>query len=286
MTAMKSGYLILAVAAAGLLAAGTVYDLAFSQAVFRPDNAAALFLERFGAVPGNLLIVMFPAGLVAAAFAGRAALSSAGGVVLFSGGGALLAAGCYFFVSQLVEESGLNAAVAVASAVFLAAAAFAGFSAAAKKAPDAVYKIVLIGAAAIICAHGAVAVIKIIWGRQRFFTMDDPLTQFTAWFLPQGRASGDAYKSFPSGHSCAAGLLVCLLLFPAYLPGLARLKKAVIAVLALYIPCIMVSRIVLGRHFISDVTAGAAIPLAVFFVLKFAVEKYFHLFKKICMRAV
>ncbi|MDR2491492.1 MAG: phosphatase PAP2 family protein [Spirochaetaceae bacterium] len=281
---MKSVYWLLAAVFAGLLAAGSVYDLAFSLTVFRPDNAAALFLERFGAMPGNLLLVLFPAGLVAAAFAGRTTLSRAGGVVLLAGGGVLVAAGCAVFLSQLIEEGGLNAAVSAVVTAFFAAAAYLGFHAAAKKEPDAVYKIALIGTATMIGAHAAVAVIKIIWGRQRFFTMDDPLTQFTAWFLPQGRASGDAYKSFPSGHSCAAGLLVCLLLFPTYLPVAARLKKAVVAVLVLYIPCVMVSRIVIGRHFISDVTAGAAIPFVVFFLFKFTVEKYFYLFKKICYK--
>ena len=280
---MKAGYWILAAVFAGLLAAGSVYDRAFSLAVFRPDNAAALFLERFGAAPGNLLFILFPAGIFAAAFSGRAALSLVGGVALIAGGGTLFAAGSAVFLSRLMEEGGLNAAAAAALTAFFAAAAYVGFRAAAKKEPEAVYKIALIGAATIICAHAAVAVLKIIWGRQRFFTMDDPLTQFTAWFVPQGRASGDAYKSFPSGHSCAAALLICLSLFPTYLPGAARFKKAVIVVLALYIPCVMVSRIVIGRHFISDVAVGAAIPIAIFFLFRFLAEKYFYLFKKICL---
>jgi membrane-associated phospholipid phosphatase len=106
---------------------------------------------------------------------------------------------------------------------------------------------------------------KIGWGRQRFFTMTDSAAQFTPWYVPQGMAASDDFKSFPSGHSFAAMLALWFALLPECVVGPGPTAKTWgrrLALLALtFGACTMLSRLLLGMHFLSDVTCGAALSL-------------------------
>lgn len=108
--------------------------------------------------------------------------------------------------------------------------------------------------------------VKFAWGRERMRHMSDPLTQFTPWYLPQGLASGNEFMSFPSGHSANGAVILWITLLPLFIDGL---KKAPLEIFAwVWTILTMVSRIVVGAHFASDVTMGMAITFVMFLVLK------------------
>jgi membrane-associated phospholipid phosphatase len=135
--------------------------------------------------------------------------------------------------------------------------------------PDEVLKVALIGVIAIIGGRTILDILKESWGRQRFLTMDNPASQFTPWYAPQKAAmSDDTYKSFPSGHTFSAITLLWLSLFPRFIDELkpkASAWSAGLTIFAIaYTVLTMLSRITLGKHFLSDVSMSAFIFLAIF----------------------
>ena len=110
-----------------------------------------------------------------------------------------------------------------------------------------------------------VNVIKPIWGRLRFDDMiaAGRLAEFTPWTQPAG-AGG---SSFPSGHTAAAGMLLAMV-FCCRLYGFAR-KDVGGWLFAGYLWMLAVGfgRILVGRHFLSDVLAAAWIDSLLLFIL-------------------
>jgi diacylglycerol kinase len=69
--------------------------------------------------------------------------------------------------------------------------------------------------------------------------------------------------SFPSGHAMAAGAFFGFLIYMvAQAQWPARRKRALVALVALLIGLIAVSRVYLGVHYLSDVVAGLAVSTA------------------------
>lgn len=100
--------------------------------------------------------------------------------------------------------------------------------------------------------------LKFLWGRQRFYTMDDPLSQFTNWLKLRPIGFHDTYRSFPSGHTSFASLLLCM----AAMPGIGdiRRRRVIFLIIAFFwLVMVMYGRIVYGAHFMTDTCAGALI---------------------------
>jgi membrane-associated phospholipid phosphatase len=135
---------------------------------------------------------------------------------------------------------------------------------------EALRKSALVGLLLLVAALVIINILKILWGRPRMVTMTDPDSQFTPWFLPQGIAKSDAFKSFPSGHSATASVIIWITLLPSFIPRL-RTRGAKIALSGIayaWIILVMLSRIIAGAHFASDTLMGAGITLASFYWLK------------------
>lgn len=102
-----------------------------------------------------------------------------------------------------------------------------------------------------------VEVIKVSWGRVRFRSMDGP-ARFTNWYCPQGITGN---KSFPSGHTTAASITLCLLILRN---SLSRKYCKTLYVIAFASPMIMaVSRMIMGAHYLSDTVMGFTIVYTV-----------------------
>lgn len=114
--------------------------------------------------------------------------------------------------------------------------------------------------------------IKVGWGRERYRNMINPLEQFTPWYLPQGIASGNEFMSFPSGHAANGAVILWITLLPLINDRLSKLPLEIIA--WAWTLATMVSRIVVGAHFASDVLMGMAITYLLFLTLKRKFVKY------------
>ena len=146
---------------------------------------------------------------------------------------------------------------------------------------------------AIICeatTHG----LKPIFSRARyrflFFLEENGLSMdgvgFTKWFIsspekeiPENLAAAgitsDAFRSFPSGHSTSVGMVLSLTLLPFAIQKFDTKKYNILFyTLSFSISLIvMVSRIVAGAHYLSDVCMGFLITLITFLIVRAVVFK-------------
>ena len=110
---------------------------------------------------------------------------------------------------------------------------------------------------------------KLIWGRERYRHMIKigSFAGFSKWFCPHPLAAGSEFMSFPSGHSANAAVIIWITLIPRFLETMKGKEKFFRAAAYIWIILSMFSRIVIGAHFLSDVTVGASITLILFYFL-------------------
>lgn len=156
------------------------------------------------------------------------------------------------------------------------------------------YSFIIIFAAAF--ANLIVNIIKNIMCRPRYRTMnflgDTEHTNFHRWYqkytmptkesplyIPSvnGHKVGkDAYRSFPSGHTCAAGTTYALLALPHLFKKYNTVKYKVLFyfVSVIFTGTVAISRIVCGAHFFSDVlVGGTSMFIGVMLAIKIFVRK-------------
>ena len=144
----------------------------------------------------------------------------------------------------------------------------------------------LAAACAVALANILMLIIKGPVGRMRYraiqsslgadYIASGELKGYTQWFVSNGQPDEailqkfletygvkDAFKSFPSGHTCSAGTLYTLIMIPTLFGFKEKNKKG--ATLAcwlvpiLYTALVAISRIMVGAHYMSDVTFGGTL---------------------------
>lgn len=132
---------------------------------------------------------------------------------------------------------------------------------------------------------------KLVFARTRYRAMmyegDSSFSHFTNWFQINhdnfATATGadfirDYYKSFPSGHTCAAASSFLLILLPNFYhkTNTFAWKFTFTAFAIVYTFLVALSRIVAGAHFFTDVFVGGIVTIITVFVAKwFVIEKRF-----------
>jgi undecaprenyl-diphosphatase len=108
---------------------------------------------------------------------------------------------------------------------------------------------------------------KIMWSRVRFFELDENFGNFTRWYIINWfEGTG---TSFPSGHTSGATNIMYLTLFAPLITDDKKKHVLVEGLCFLFIALTAISRMVLGVHYLSDVTAAFAIT----YVLHIIVSK-------------
>lgn len=123
--------------------------------------------------------------------------------------------------------------------------------------------------------------IKLIFNRYRFCTLNaiDRFDLYSKWLPLKGKlpitelmsgagVQSDGAKSFPSGHVASGSLVILITALPALFDKL-NTKKARIIINAsvwAYIVLLMISRMVMGKHYLTDVLIGLGITLVCYFV--------------------
>lgn len=259
----KKEGIALGIAAVVLLLAATFGDLALSQAVYNQQNLYGLFFEAFGELPGVLVAVFSSAALMVTMpkplnFKRWLGLIGLGLLMVSYGlmGGSMPVS----YLGGPTAVSILLGVVFVAGSLWLASRVDQQHHAALRRAA-------VIGLLAFVGAVFFITLIKMGWGRPRFRSMIDPITQFTPWFLPQGLAAGNEFMSFPSGHTANSAVILWIALIPSFVPALAGKEQPLKIAAFLWIGMVMFSRIIMGAHFLSDVTMGAIISIGFFCLL-------------------
>ena len=148
--------------------------------------------------------------------------------------------------------------------------------------------------AACVLANIIILLVKDPIGRMRFRAINSNVGQhlinaglvqgYTPWYVRNGQpdeaiinsfidaypGASDAFKSFPSGHTCAAGMSYALIM----LPDVVDFKHKKAGKIACWVTPIVItmlvaiSRIVVGAHYMSDVTFGGTIAFVSFIIMR------------------
>ena len=114
---------------------------------------------------------------------------------------------------------------------------------------------------------------KILWGRPRFRAMSDPESEFKAWYILSPFGMSDDFKSFPSGHTTQAAMIIGLMFFNDL--GVIKHRKGLYLTILLWTSLVALSRVIAGAHFCSDVTTGMMISFSCYYYVKY------HYFNKV-----
>jgi membrane-associated phospholipid phosphatase len=270
---MKKSVILSSIVIFILLIIGMIYDLDIDIKFYNPESSFARIFDVIGIFPEFALLIFAPAMILAVLFVQQKNIFSLliGVLILvliiIVG---YLSQSMLWLVSEKFKISFIFALSAFVLSIILCTILVFPF---AKKKADAVFFVGVIGLLSVLIGETILELLKTFWGRQRFYTMDNPVEQFTAWYLPLGGGGENKFKSFPSGHSFAAMSAIWFTLWPRFIESLKKYTIVICTLAVIFAFTVMFSRIVYGRHFLSDVTAGASLYLASFIFVKYIIDK-------------
>lgn len=244
-------------------ALATNYDVAISLALYDAENPLAIFLEVFGWVPGFVpVIVLF----LLLGSDGKSHLLKRIASLLFALALSIFLGALsdgYLILRWHVSSLSLYLFPLLTLVLFIA------FSANAKKLEPIRGKLIEVALAATILAIATVIIvnlIKLLWMRTRFDEMIllGDFSLFTPWYVPLGNGG----SSFPSGHTAHAACMISLVFLSDAFRSWRKFRPALFAASFGYMGLMMASRIIIGRHFLSDTLASIVIVLALFIVIR------------------
>ena len=257
------------------MATGSLWDLSISYALLNQESLPALLAAGYGSMPNYLLGVICGYLLIRRAKPSGPPLQYYGRVVF----GGLVLAGCAFYggydTCHYITAMPRGLAIGIGFGFAVLACVFAEW--ALQDASDAAVArllkiLILIALGPTILTH----LVKIPWARPRMRLLVSGMGQmvsFHPWYQPgladkaQLIASGipkDDLKSFPSGHTTAAATALSLYYIASASPLLRSRRYQFFFGGLCWTLLIALSRIVIGAHFLTDVTAAFTITFTVF----------------------
>lgn len=243
-----------------VLLIATFVDLSLSHKVFSTSNAFGFILELFGEIPLTIM------GTAAALYKGLSYAQRDGKKISMVTH--FLLAGLFSLMSGFQIPHYLNAESFTVPVIVITSAMLLIVGFLVNKLPKNNDKLIRFASLVIFVAFMNIIVINVIkqfWGRERYRHMvaNNNYDGFSKWFIPQGMAAGEEFKSFPSGHSANASIIMLLALYPF---KDIEMQNKVFPFVAFYTTLVQFSRIIQGAHFLSDVTTGVILGLIIIYV--------------------
>ncbi len=239
--------------AAALIAASFV-DLNLDKFLNDPNNPFALWFEATGEMPCRLICV-FGGALIF--FCAEKKPLKIIGLIVEIGGSAYFGyyISYYLFMDRYKIPFGILFGLGVGFFVLYLGRFIA--------IPENLKKtFVILSIAGIIIMFAQLSVVEIVkafWGRVRFRDLlkAGSFEAFTQWYIPNG-INGN--KSFPSGHTGGASMSYLIMMFP-FINREKWLKRSWLCFLVPFVftSTVAFTRLVVGAHYLSDVTMGGTI---------------------------
>ena len=253
--------------AALLLAAAALYDLAIDRALYSPQNPFGIVLEAFCYWPLYLPFVLLGAvwTFLYRDNPSRHVLGEVLVIVVF-----------YVLFTQSLPNlarRGLlplsGTALTLAAVVLTFVASVAVISLASRWDRPSLARLdflAKLGIALCVADNLVINLLKVLWTRMRFDDMAaaGDFSAFTPWYR-WGAVAGNT--SFPSGHTAAACGVLVLLALPALFDWWKGKELALTCGCYAYIALTALSRLIMGRHYLSDTVAAAVIMTLLYLAL-------------------
>ena len=271
-----------------LFAAGSVWDRQISEALFDPTvlvdptaaNPVGLFGAAYGEVPLGLGFVAAGVLLLESARSSRGwgtVLRVALGAVSFLLGGFLV----FYLPTRYLAWPGWVIVVVGLGLIF--GATFLVLKVSQNTQPSRAVRVAVV---IIVVAAAELAIVnlaKLGWQRPRMRMLEelaasgDGTLSFSHWWDPgtperseliaSGVTKAEEFKSFPSGHTANAATLILLTTLPALRRSLQKWSGWLFWVGATWALYVALSRIIMGAHFLTDVTTGLAVTFVIILVV-------------------
>ena len=259
--------------AASLITASFI-DLKLGIFLNNPDDAFSIWFEATGEMPCRLICTF--AGVLIFYLAEKTALKIFG-LIVDLGGSAYLGyhIAHYLFLERYNIAFGLIFGLGIA----LLALYIGQFI----KVDDNLKKaFIILSVAGIIVMFaqlGLIEISKVLWGRVRFRDLikDGSYDRFTAWYIING-VTGN--RSFPSGHTAGAAMSYLMMALPFVSPKWAKRRYLCFALPLIYTSIVAYTRLVMGAHYLSDVTVGGAIGFTVTIIAIGILDKKYFTIKE------
>ncbi len=244
----------------GLLVIFTLFDLKISETLFNPESKFGWFFEAFGEIVLSFIGLFSASVLFKTQKEKVIPMRIVYGLLIFF----------YALMSAGLNKAYLHLSLAmmiILIFIYIGIAYYLTRWVTPQK-EELVRKIAKVGILTTLLPILLITVLKMIWGRQRFVTMVDPSREFTPWYAIQGFTTNNNNMSFPSGHSANSSTIIWLTLLPLWIEKLKPYTKILNVAAYLWIVCVMLSRVIMGAHFSTDVLCGSMISLSLFYWLK------------------
>ena len=242
--------------AAAAMVVASFFDLKIDIALNDPANPFAVWLYRTGEFPSRLICPI--AGAVIFRCTDKKAVRAIG-AALCLGGSAYMGyyIGKHFFVEEYRMAFSLIWGIGFGVAS-LYCVRFVTFPDELKK---PLFAAAVIGVGVMAVQLLTVDAMKNLWGRVRFRDLlsADSFDGFSPWFVINGK---NGNKSFPSGHTAGAGMSYLLMLLPFADKRRAKYRAAYFWCPFVYTSAVAFTRLVMGAHYLSDVTVGGVIAFS------------------------
>lgn len=267
----KKNCIIVACILVGLLIVGTFFDYQISSAVFNEQNIFGIILASYGQLPAMLCFsisgtLIIKISLSKTSFSRMIAI--AGGVLLN------ILAVLGIMMDPMLYIEGMSLFVSLVIAIVIVLIVNFGIwkiSEGADKKDMKTFICILLGT--ILVEIILINIIKIPWARPRMrMIATQPDAFFQPWWvigndmkdhlMALGVAS-EEFKSFPSGHTGNAACAILLGILPLIAHKL-KGKETMLFFLGFAFACLVAcSRIIMGAHFLSDVTIGLSVTFII-----------------------
>ena len=244
-----------------LMAAGTFLDQTISKFIFIENNKICTFLAAVGEWP-MMLNGWVSAGLLISVLPDKEQVFERRVTLGLAACGIL--GGCLALLDVKEMYGGSTLILCMLGEIVLAAlAAFAAYKFCDKSNPGLVRRTALFMLFAVAITAVIITGLKIPWGRPRYsYVRSTEGLQFQKWYKI-GKSQKDAFaavldheafKSFPSGHTGFSSTLIATAALSYIIPAFRDADDILSGVGVAIVAVIAISRIVMGAHYLTDVT--------------------------------
>lgn len=252
----RTEIIVFYVLAAAATVVASFFDLKIDIALNDPSNPFAVWLYRTGEFPSRLICPI--AGAVIFRCTDKKAVAAIG-EALCLGGSAYM--GYYIGKHFFVEEYRMAFSLLWGIGFGVAALYAVRFVTVPDEFKRPLFTAAVIGAGVMTAQLLTVDIMKNLWGRVRFRDLlsSGSCDGFTAWFVINGK---NGNKSFPSGHTAGAGMSYLLMLLPFIDKKREKYRAVYFWCPFIYTSAVALTRLVMGAHYLSDVTVGGVIAFS------------------------
>ena len=264
-----------------LLCIGTLYDYQIAQALFSPNHLFGIILAGYGYLPAIVCMAIGGILLIITAKTHK----QVGKILCYIFGVIFqIAALTVMTIEPMLYIENMNIILSLVIGILLVGSCDYLIIKYTKDTDTKVLnKFIIVMLGVMLTEVIVINVIKVPWARPRMRLIVEHVdVQFQPWYIigsglkeqliSTGIAS-DEFKSFPSGHTgnAACAILLCLLpLICTKLKGKERLlfwSGVILTLLVAY------SRMILGAHFLTDVTIGMGVTFVIAYIIVHCVYK-------------